>query len=509
MSQSLLQITSLSYSTPLKPLFKNLNLTVQSGDRIALIGKNGEGKTTLLNSICGQTKPDAGSVSVSGVISSVEQISDNNHSDQCVADQLTEKEVSFGHFIRTHKSIFSSPPPEHSMIVGNMSGGELTKYLIVLALLEKPDLLLLDEPTNHLDRKSIKELEVFLKSFQGAVLFTSHNREFLTTMVEKVWSLGSQTVQVFSGGYEAFITEQKQQLQAQSRQYEATKKEISSVRAGIEKRETRANRASKEGRQKKAEKSREKGAEDYFRNRSEKGIGKTKKKQDKSLDVLKVKLGALKEDSVKSVHVPFETINKSGAVLLDVFDLAVTIENKVLVTVPNFRLTVGDRVSITGENGSGKTSLLNKLMLEVEHKHTSLSIINGIAYVTQSYHQVDRGKTLIENLGGHSNDLDKERLFKQLGLFQFGKEYAHVHAAQLSGGETARLAFAIATLNPIDLLVLDEPTNNLDIETLDTIARALSGFRGAILVVSHDQSFLEEIGIDSEYQIENCILKKV
>lgn len=512
MLKTLLSTHDVAFATSVNKLFSKVTIVIKDQDRIGLVGKNGVGKTTFLQLLRGTLEPDSGTVIKNGRVGYVPQIAKETHKHEKVEQLLSSRECSYKKFRDTYKNIFSSKVPDKDSEIGKMSGGERTKLWVVLVVADNPDVLLLDEPTNHLDARSIKELKRFIDTFSGAVVFVSHNRSFLSEVARTVWELSEQTITVFGGGYEKYLHKRRQDVAAQARQYEVAEKELKSLKDGVRLRETKAARAAKVQRKNKNEPSRSKSAENYFRNRSEKGIGKIKKQQDAERINIEEKLESLQQAKVKTINVPLESQLKKGQLLIDVEGLEVTVGSITMVQVSRLRIEAGDRIAVSGDNGVGKTLLLKKLTHEVTQPSRCVSkagINVKIAYLDQQYDLVDEELTVFENLEQKLNKKDIQGVYKQLGRFQFPAEYAHKKASELSGGETARLAFAIATIAPLDLLILDEPTNNLDIATMDVISDALQDFRGAIVVVSHDVSFLENLEIKRKYRIQNGALKTV
>jgi len=512
MLKTLLTTHDVAYATSVNELFSKVTVTIKDQDRIALIGNNGTGKTTFLKLLEGILEPDTGTVIKNGSIGYVPQITNESNQYEKVEQLVLSRECSYVKFQNTYRSIFSSKVPDMECEINKMSGGERTKLLVALMAASGPDLLLLDEPTNHLDKKSIEELKQWTNTFQGAILFVSHNRSFLSDIAQTVWELDKQTVTVFGGGYKRFLQKKQSDADAQVRRYEAANKKLRLLKNGVRMRETKAARAAKVHRENKTEPSRSKGAENYFRNRSEKGTGKIKKKQNAEQIKIEEKLESLQQAKIKAVNVPLELQLKKGKLLIDVARLLVKVDHKIMVEVPRLCIEVGDRISIVGDNGAGKTLLLKTLMQEAKQSLNGVVKFGNavtISYIDQRYGLIEPQLSVFENLKQKAYETNDQRVYKQLGRFQFPVHYAYKKASELSGGETARLAFAIATIAPLDLLILDEPTNNLDIATMGVISGALKDFRGAIVVVSHDDDFLKDLEIKHRYEIQNGLLATV
>lgn len=506
MLKTLLSTHDVAYATPIQKIFSNISITVKEKDRIGFIGPNGVGKSTFLKILAGIVRPDSGTVTKNGRVGYLPQIAIESHKQMTVAELLQSQDCHYEHFCSKYQSIFSSNTPTKDSKTDTMSGGEQTKLWIATVASQSPRLLLLDEPTNHLDYKSIIELKRWLETFQGAVVFVSHNKSFLSEVSKTIWELRSQAIEMYGGGYNFYLQEKQQRADAQERKYEATKKELKSLEKGVRMRETRAARADKVERRNKIESSRSKSAEDYFKNRSEKGVGTIKKKHDAKRNELVESLQHLQMNTHKTINLPLDSKSRKGSFILETNSLAIATGSRVLINDINLRIEFGDRIAVLGDNGSGKTMLVKKLIEEINHPTPHKSKVGSdisVAYIDQKYEVVAQDLTVFENLEQRINVVDKELIYKQIGRFQFPEYYAHKKASELSGGESARLAFAIATIAPLDLLILDEPTNNLDIETVEIILTAVNDYKGSLIVISHDMTFIKDLNIDKIYEIFN------
>jgi len=511
MLKTLLSTHDVAYSTSTQKLFSNISVAVKEKDRIGLIGPNGSGKSTFLKMLEGVLGPDTGTVTKTGTVGYVPQIANESHQHGTVAELLRIQNCSYKLLSSTYRSIFSSTPPDKESEMDKLSGGERTKLWIALVASQLPQVMLLDEPTNHLDYKSITELKHWLDASSGAVVFVSHNKSFLSDIANTIWELSAQTINVTGSGYADHQQQKEYLADAQARQYEATRKELRALDKGVRMRETRAARAAKVQRKNKVELSRNKSAENYFKNRSEKGVGNIKKKHDVRRNELEESLQGLQMSSHKTINLPLDSRSRKGGLILEIKALPIATDSSVLINDVSLRIEYGDRLAIIGENGSGKTVLVKKIMKEINKPSPNISKVGSditVSYIDQQYAVVTQDLTLFENLEQKMNVLDQELIYKQIGRFHFPEHYIHKKANELSGGEIARLAFAISTITPLDLLILDEPTNNLDIETTDIIIDALNDFRGSLIVISHDTSFLGELKIQTSYSIENRNLIK-
>lgn len=509
MSRSLLTTHDIQCSTAVGPLFSHVSLSVQPHDRIGLVGKNGVGKTTLFHVLAGATEPDVGTMVRHSRVRYVPQVAHTGSTTKTLHELLESHGCASPSFTRAYTEVFGACPFTPEIQLTSCSGGELTKIHIACAVSERPDVLLLDEPTNHLDRTSIEQLREWLTGFTGAVVVASHNRTFLDAVVRDVWELANGTLTLYGGTYTDYIRTKAHERDAQARMHAATKKELAALKEGERMREVKAARAARTARKLKNEPSRSPSAENYFKNRSEKGIGSIKKKHDEQEEQLRQQLHVHAPSPERRIHVPLVAHGTKRRMVVDARDVTVATPKQVLVRGVTLQILYGDRIAISGDNGTGKTVLLKTLLGDTTYL-TDGEIRHGsvleTAYIDQRYDMVDTQVTLYENIAAHMDTLDAERVHKQLGLFHFPEHYVHRSAGALSGGEIARLAFAIATVRPLDLLALDEPTNNLDIETIDIIHSALNAYTGALLVVSHDAFFVEALNVDRSYEIMDHML---
>lgn len=504
MSRSLLSMHDVAYATSLQTLFTAVSLTVLPGDRIALIGRNGTGKSTLLQLMAGLRLPDAGTVIVNGVVGYVPQLTEPESTADTLADWLLREAVTYQAFAQQYRQVFAAAVPDAAVVIAGLSGGERTKLVLTGSLLKNPDVLLLDEPTNHLDRRSLGALERWLKMFPGSVVLVSHNQAFTTRVATTVWEITHETVVTFGDDLVAYRAYQATQQAADARTVEVREKQLRQLRRGVEFRETKAARAIKVANQVKRETSRSKSAEKYFKNRSEKGIGRTKKQQDKKLEALDALQRSYAPAKQKTMAVPLQAASPGKRLLFTATELPVRVGNRELVTGVTLHLRYGDRVALGGDNGSGKSVLLATIRNALATggaEHVQVGTAVKWAFIDQQYALLQRGETVLQNLSAAAPTTDTEVLYQQLGRFQFLPGHAHKRVSELSSGEQARLAFAVATLSPLDLFMLDEPTNNLDNETVEIILEALNTFTGAMIVVSHDDSFLERLTVQQTYEI--------
>lgn len=516
-NKAFLQFYNLSLSYGDKSLFKSISGSIVKKDRIGLVGINGSGKSSLLKILAGLIGPNSGFVSKVGTIEYVAQIDLD----------LYRKEIQIYKYIETsfdewwqvlseYESLFGKTL-EENRIVSTLSGGELVKLNITIALIKKPDILLLDEPTNHLDLKSLNEVENLLNNINIPFILVSHNVNFLNQVVKTIWEIENQKIVVYGGNY-SFYSEQKGLIQdARLRQYEEKRKELKKLERVKTQEQKRAQRSKKVGTDisKKHDRSTDRFATGFFKDAAEnRGAQKKALLESKEKEITD-SMNQLKVDKRKNIYLDLQSEQKNG-LIISISNGELLLPNKSLLLKDlNFNIYHQNRIAILGENGSGKTTFVKQLSFN-NHSLLSGVIKYGAEYKTlyvdQKYDLITPELTITENIQSANPSINYENIRRVLGNMTFSSDFdINKTAKDLSGGETARLAFAIATNSNVDVLVLDEPTNNLDIETVEVISEALKDFTGTLIVISHDIHFLKNIDIKKFLEIKNksLILKTI
>ena len=448
---------------------------IEGGERIGLLGRNGAGKTTLLKLLAGQLEPDAGAcVLASG--SSVALLQ------QDVPDELTgtvREIVGSALAARVASGVLETwdvDPLVKKTIepmgldgaakFATLSAGRKRRVLLARAVVTEPDLLLLDEPTNHLDLETIAWLERFLASWRGTLLFITHDRSFLRRLANRIWELDRGRLYDWSCDYDTFLVRKAELLDAEEKQHAHFDKKLAQEEAWIRK-GIKARRTRNEGRVRALKAMRE----ERSRRRSVEG---------------------------KAV-ITIQEAARSGTLVCEAKKVSFAYGDTPIVDDFSTTILRGDRVGIVGPNGAGKTTLLNLLLGRLSPQEGSIRTGTNlqIAFFDQLRGQLDPERPILEQINEGSDFVEvegrKRHVIGYLQDFLFSPERLRLPVKVLSGGERHRLLLAKLFTQPANLLVLDEPTNDLDLETLELLEERLAAFAGTVLVVSHDREFLDNV----------------
>ncbi len=440
-------------------LIEGVTLGVFQGDHIGIIGSNGSGKTTLLRSLAGEVEFLDGSFHAKGKVVLVPQLKTGDEQ--------------------------------------GMSGGEQSKKILTEALAKESDVLLLDEPTNHLDITAKKDLVKTLKEFKGVIICVSHDVWFLNQITNKLLIVENNTLRSFTGSYQEYQTELELQKGAQLRKREVVLKEQRKLEHDIKKQQQRKSRSEKSAHQAKFDRSESRMAIANKKTKIEKVSAKNKKMFDEKKEKITMSLETLEDRKRKKVSGSIIAPENKGTVVR-ITDASLLVGERIITQGISFSVQFGERMVLLGSNGSGKSSLIKALLEQKGFTLMPSAVISGrmrIEYLDQHYGLIDKEKSVLDNVLDFSN-VDRERAHQHLSHFLFDDPVLVTKKAKmLSGGMLARLAFVMLTASPIDLLILDEPTNNLDQETITEIIELLNEYQGALLVISHDISFLEQVHI--------------
>jgi macrolide transport system ATP-binding/permease protein len=454
-------------------IFDIENLKVYKGDRIGVVGLNGAGKTTLLNVLSKRIEPDEGIVKLYGRSSYIKQLEESkDYSDIREIQSSVEAKITkeFG---------------VHGILTGNISGGEKTRVKIVEALYSESETLFADEPTCNLDMKGINLLEQKLKEYEGAIIIVSHDRMVLDNLCNTILEVDDGKINIFPGNFSDYKKQKAKKLERHQFEYEAYIREKNKLEAAVVERKQKVKSMKKTP-------ARMGNSEARLHTRAVNGkkgrIDRAVKAMVTRIDLLE-KVEKPREMSKVSIDLQ-ENLSPISKVILSCKDLNKSFESRKLFENVSFEVNNGSKVAIVGDNGSGKTTLIN-MILEGE---AGIRLANGakIGYFKQNIAMFNEEKSLLQNVmadttypGAFARTVLARLLFKRDDVYKKIKV--------LSGGERVKAAFARVFLSDVNFIILDEPTNYLDIQSGEALEKVLKDYGGTLLFVSHDRKFVEEV----------------
>jgi ATP-binding cassette subfamily F protein uup len=500
---SLIRITDLSIAFGVQPVLDRAQFQLDPGERVGLIGRNGEGKSTLLKAIAGAIHPDAGEIwRQPGIRIALLEQAPSLPEQATIYDAVADALGDIGHWIgEYHRLSLQAHHGQQALAelgrlqhqleshdgwrlqqrvetvlsrmeltgedpVAGLSGGWQRRVALARALVTEPDVLLLDEPTNHLDLEVIQWLEEQLLQFSGAILLITHDRAFLRRIATRIVDLDRGRLTSWPGDYADYLEKKAQALEAEAKHNADFDKKLAQeeawIRQGIKARRTR-----NEGRVRALKKLREERAQ----RRSRQGTAK----------------------------IEMEQAERSGKLVLEAEAIGFAYPGKVIARDFSLSLMRGDRIGLIGPNGAGKSTLIRLLLKELEPQ--SGTVRHGtrlnVAYFDQFRSDLDPDQTLADAVSDGKDYLEingqRIHIMSYLGNFLFPPARARSPIRSLSGGERNRALLARLFSRPCNLLVMDEPTNDLDLETLELLEELLAEFDGSLILVSHDREFLDQV----------------
>lgn len=505
---ALISLTNAYLSFGDHPLLDHCELNIEPNERVCLVGRNGAGKSTLMKILAGEMHLDDGKLQFEKelVVSRLEQdpprftqgnvfdyvaegigqlsdllkeyhrISAKLEQDysETTLSRLSQVQNTLEHaggwqFDSKIKEVLAKLELNPDTLLSELSGGWLRKAALARALVCNPDVLLLDEPTNHLDVDAIEWLEEFLLGFDGSIVFISHDRSFIRKMATRIVDLDRGQLVSYSTNYDQYLLTKEENLRVEALQNDLFDKKLAQeevwIRQGIKARRTR-----NEGRV-----------------RALKALREERRQRREVTGTAKLQI---------------DNSSRSGKIVFEIENASYTVANKQLLS--NFSTTIlrGDKIALVGSNGCGKTTFIKLLLGEIQP--TAGSIRCGtkleIAYFDQYRADLDPEKSVMDNVADGKQDIEvngvKRHVLGYLQDFLFPPKRAMTPVKALSGGERNRLLLAKLLLKPNNLLILDEPTNDLDVETLELLEEILADYQGTLLIVSHDRQFIDNVATE-------------
>ncbi len=511
-SNTFLKFRNLQLKFSDKYILDDISGNIQSSDKVGLIGLNGSGKTTFLKVLAGITKPTSGDLETKfGFIEYVPQLDLNLlNKDEEIYLYLSKIYPDWWEvliFLENHFRIIISEKDK----VKNLSGGEVNLLNLAVASLKDPQILLLDEPTNHLDIQRVDRLDNFLQNLEIPLLVVSHRGDFLNSIVNQIWELKNGSLHIYGGNYDYYCECRKQEQDARRRKLMAKKLKLKKIKNAKVREDQRFLRVATRGRKMVGDSSTGKAAKNFLKNRSQKISGRQSKNLDKSEKKLIREIESLKLEKTIRLRLKVNKTQRAGS-FLNIRNSCVSVRGRKLFNILDFTLSTKSRIAILGKNASGKSSFVKSLEykkpLYIKPSPRYFGDYNT-AYINQNYKNINLSNSLFENVLNSNQNLNSSDIRQILsGLGFKTKAEIEKKVKYLSGGEMARVSFAIAFARRKDLVVLDEPTNNIDLYSKEIIVNALLSYSGALVIVSHDIQFLEGMEIQEYWIIHNQKLHK-
>ncbi len=492
-----------------KKIFENISGRISDGEKLGIIGINGIGKTTLIRILLGVEERDFGEVSYTpqnirfGYLNQYTAFDEDvTVYEELYKSGLTSMDSSFNtdsYKNRLKKALLEIGFSEKDFAqpTSRLSGGEKTRLSICKILMEEPDVLVLDEPTNHLDMESIKWLEEFLRDIKKTVIIISHDRQFLDNAVEKILEMKYDCINEYKGNYSEYKIQKENEVRNQEREYEKQQRDIKHLKEVICDRKTWFERAHKAA-----------GQNDFLRAKAKKQIKvmRAKQRQLERLEENKIK------KPEKDMAAAFEYMGKTAEgkklpeYLIQASNLYKAFGKKTIFENTSFDIKRGERIALIGKNGSGKSTLIKMIVGDegIDNGYINTNPSLKIAYFSQELENLDFSSTILDDILKEKVPVNSARLV--LGCLLFKGEDVYKKIEVLSMGEKCRVAFAKLILSGADMLILDEPTNYMDIVSREKIEEVLEDYNGALLFVSHDRYFVKRAS-NRIFEIEDRKIK--
>lgn len=444
----LLEASNMKHFAKARELLNIEQLHIYENEKIGLVGENGSGKTTLLNILSKNNIPEEGIIT---------------HFTNC---QLI---------------------PQLKKAIGHKSGGEVTQIYIQQVMEDKPELLLADEPTTNLDQRHIELLENDMKNWQGAFVVISHDRAFLDAVCTTIWELKDGSITVYKGNYSRYAQAKQVEKQQEEAAYDHYVSEKKQLEKAMKTKEERAERAAKIPKNRTSSEARSSASAPYYANKQKK-LRKTVKALENRMNRLEDIEKPRELAPIKMTLVNEEQLKNRVVVRIE--KLKGVVSSRILWNEATIQVDAGEKIAIIGENGVGKTTFLKKLMNDASG--VTFTPAAKVGYFSQNLDILDLEKTILENVQ-ESSSQNETMIRTVLARMHFTQEDVYKEVKVLSGGERVKVALSKLFLSDVNTLILDEPTNYLDIEAMEAFESLLVNYEGTVLFVSHDRRFVENV----------------
>lgn len=501
---NLLKINNLKKTFGGNVLFDNLSLEINSSDKVALIGRNGVGKTTLIKMILNEIAPDSGDIFIFGqakigyLSQDIIKSLDNTMYEECLSvfqdlidlekqiKKITEEfktnhseaimkryenienefQIKGGYEYQTIIDMlltkFGFTSNDYNRKILTFSGGERTRIAFAKLLMTKPDLLLLDEPTNHMDIEIIEWLEDYLKKYSGAVLVITHDKYFINKVVNKIYEIDHNSLELYFGSYDEYELEKVNRYQLLMKKYLKQKQEIAHLQSFVDRFRYNSKRASLA--------------------------------QDRIKKINRIKQIDRPTNSSSHIKLNFKTKRPTEVNILEVTNLSIGYDFPLLSNI-NFTMRGFEKIGIIGSNGTGKTTLIKTLLGELKPLKGKFEFYREmkVGYFDQNQNVLDNSLTVMQTIHNIYPTKTLTEVRSDIAKVLFTGEDAYKSISVLSGGEKVRLSILLLMLEEPELLILDEPTNHLDLDTKNIVEDVFDSYEGPIIFISHDRYFINKV----------------
>ena len=479
-----------------KSLFKDLDLTIYDGERIGIVGSNGSGKSTFMNILAGELKPDFGEARFDGNLSYVKQVAEKVPFESEITDE-------FLRFLKSNKELCFTN--DLAQCFDSLSGGEKTKLMISYALSKNVDTLLLDEPTNNLDGESVEWLIDKINAFLGTVIVVSHDRYFLNSIAHSIIEFENGKIERYFGGYDDYEIQKQEKLDYQKKVYQNKLAENKKLKNQIAKLNAFTAKLEKSTKRDGSADKRSSGYRDSAQSKVKKLARQAQAKRSR-LEALENDLGE-KPFEKGEIFYRIQAQELHSKLLIKFTDVSKKFENKLLFCNANFNIENGEKIALCGANGCGKSTLIKIILGQEDFEGDIWKTGNlKIAYLPQNAFDIKDDQTILQH---SQNFIGESRTQFLTNLCNMGmnRQMFSKKICNLSSGEKMKVKLNELILGDFNILILDEPTNNLDIENKKFLEEVLKNYKGSLIIVSHDRSFIENI-CNVKLHIKDCKIYK-